>query len=260
MKAIRITYLITIIYLIVLNVLLKADDNRIEIGIDEKLGSFLPGDAVFVTSDMDTVRLGEIIDKPVLLALVYFECSGICSPLLSDLGWVAQKVDLIPNKDFKVIALSFDYHETPEVSSRWKENYLKSLKGDFPSDAWIFLTGDSVNIKMVTDAAGFYFKPNEEQFVHAGTVIAVSPQRKISRYLFGTTFNPFDIKLALLEAQSGKTNPTISKVLQFCFSYDPEGRTYTLNVTRIAGTIMLLGVGLFLVILLKKRKVKAQRS
>ena len=98
--------------------------------------------------------------------------------------------------------------------------------------------------------------PNENQYIHGGVVISVTPDGKISRYLFGKEFNPFDVKMALLEAKAGKSNPTISKVLEFCFSFDPKGRQYTLNVTRIIGSIMLVGVGAFFgVLVLKKRKL-----
>ncbi len=228
-------------------------------GIDEKLGNFLPADAEFVTSTGEKIKLGEAIDKPVILAFVYYECPGICNPLLTELAWVVDKVDLEPNEDFKVISLSFDHEETPEIASNWKNNFLTSIKRDFPPESWLFLTGDSVNIRKVTDAAGFYFKPVGKEFIHAGSLITISPKGKISRYLFGNTFNPFDLKMALIDAQSGKTIPTVAKVLQFCFSYDPEGRGYTLNITRIIGTVMLLAAGIFLLSLLllsKKRKNK----
>ncbi|MFC2085456.1 SCO family protein, partial [Bacteroidota bacterium] len=214
----------------------------------------IPLELEFFTSEKDTIKLEELVNVPVLLALVYYECPGICSPLLSELGWVSNRVDLQAGSDFRVIAISFDHNETPDISKKWKKNYLQSLNNEFPEEYWTFLTGDSSNIQKLTKSVGFHFKPDREQFVHAGCVISISPKGKICRYLFGTKFNPFDVKMALLEAQSGKTNPTISKVLQFCFSYDPEGRKYTLNVTRIMGTIMLLGIGILLIVLLKKKR------
>lgn len=225
-----------------------------DVGIDEKLGSFLPMELEFVNSNGDTVQLKDVIDKPVLLALVYYECPGICSPLLTELAWVVDKVDLEPKEDFRVVTLSIAHRETPEIAANWKKNYFASLKRPFPQDAWTFLVGDSVNIKEVADSLGYYFKPVGNEYVHPGALVTISPNGKISRYLFGTTFNPFDVKMALIDAKAGRTNPTIAKVLQFCFSYDPEGRGYTLNITRIIGTIMLLGVGIFLTILLVKKK------
>lgn len=228
--------------------------NEIEVGIDEKLGNYIPMDAVFQTSKGDTVSLKDIIDKPFLLALVYYECPGICSPLLTELAWVVDKVQLEPLQDFNVITISFDPRETPEIAEKWKKNYFNSIRRNFPDEAWTFLTGDSLNISKVTEAVGFYYKPTQDDFLHAGALIAISPEGKISRYIFGSTYNPFDVKMALLDAGSGKTNPTVAKVLQFCFSYDPEGRSYTLNITRIIGSIMMIIIGVFLTVLLLKRR------
>lgn len=227
----------------------------IEIGIDEKLGNTIPMETEFITSKGDTVSLDEIVKKPFLLALVYYECPDICSPLLTELAWVADKVELVPNEDFQVVSLSFDHRENAAVAKKWKKNYFTGIKGNFPEDAWTFLTGDSANIRKITDATGFKFKPREDLYLHPGALIAISPKGKITRYIFGNTYNPFDIKMALIDAGSGKTSPTVAKVLQYCFSYDPEGRGYTLNITRIIGTIMLLSAGIFLLVLvIKKRK------
>lgn len=251
-----ITLSIIIVYLILANAVISAQEKTIEVGIDEKLGGYIPLDVEFVTSDGDTVLMGDLITKPTLLALVYYECPGICSPLLTELAWVVNKIDLKPGEDFKVISLSFDHHEDAATAAKWKKNYFDGMKGDFPESEWTFLVGDSANIKKLTDAVGFYFIPDDEEFVHAGTVITVSPEGMISRYIFGITFNPFDLKMALIDAEAGNTTPTITKVLQFCFSYDPEGRSYTLNITRIIGSIMLLTVGIFLMVLLIKKKKK----
>ncbi|KAF0151300.1 MAG: SCO1/SenC family protein [Ignavibacteria bacterium] len=228
---------------------------QVEAGVDEKIGSYLPMELQFTTSEGKVLKLKEIITKPTLLALVYFECPGICVPLQTELAWTVDKLQLEPGPDFQVISLSFDHYETPAVAAKWKANYLKTIKRNISSDSWQFLTGDSITIKHFTDAVGFRFVPSENEFVHGGTVITISPDGKISRYLFGKDYNPFDVKMALLEAKAGKSNPTISKVLQFCFSYDPKGRQYTLNITRIIGSIMLLGVGAFFgVLILRKRK------
>ncbi|NJD21361.1 MAG: SCO family protein [Melioribacter sp.] len=249
MKNIKL-YLI-IIFLISSSLLAQKE---IEVGIDEKLGHALPLELNFQTSEGNTVALKDIINKPTLLALVYYECPGLCNPMQNELAWTIDKLQLEPGKDFQVVSISFDHKETPAVAAKWKKNYLLTLKRKFDPNNWLFLTGDSLNIKKLTDACGFHFKPADKQFVHAATLIAISPQGKITRYVFGTNFNPFDVKMALLEAESGKTSPTISKMLEFCFSYDPTGRQYTLNVTRIVGSIMLIGIGVFLSVLLLKKK------
>ena len=239
---------------------LFAQKKHVDVGIEERLGAHIPMNLKFYTSDGDTVAFKDFIRKPFLLDLVYYECPGICSPLLTELAWVVDKVDLEPGKDFQVVALSFDHHEKPPLAAKWKKNYLAAIKRPFPDSDWVFLTGDSANIKALADSVGFYFKPMQKDFTHAGCVIAISPDGKVSRYLYGPTFNQFDVKMALLDAGAGRTNPAIVKLVQYCFSYDPHGRKYTLNVTRIAGTILLIGIGLTVSILTFKKRKKNKRT
>lgn len=235
----------------------KTFSQEIKVGIDEKLGATLPLELKFTNSNGEVVQLKDIINKPTLLALVYYECPGICSPMQNEIAWLVDKVQLNIGKDYQIISLSIDHHENAKVAEKWKRNYFKSIKRKINENDWLFLTGDSLSIQKLTKSVGYYFEPYENQFTHAGTLISISPEGKVSRYLFGTQFNPFDVKMALIEAKAGKTSPTISKVLEYCFSYDPKGRQYTLNVTRIVGTLMLIGVGLFaLVIVFKKNKNK----
>ncbi len=235
---------------------LYAQEEHVEIGIDEKLGEFLPLELSFVNSINDTVKLKDIVTQPTLLAFVYYECPGICSNTLTELAWVVDHVDLTPGKDFRVLTISMDHDETFDIAATSKKNYLASLQRNFPPNAWSFLVGDSLTIDKVTSSTGFYFKKYGNEFRHPGGLITISPKGKISRYIFGAQFNQFDVKMALLDAQAGKTNPTVAKLLQFCFSYDPEGRTYSLNITRIVGSIMFLMIGAFLAVLILKKKKK----
>lgn len=213
-------------------------------------------ETIFTNSEGEKVTLDSVINKPVLLAFVYYECPGICNNTLTELAWVVDRVDLDPGKDFEVLTISIDHEETEKIAANSKENFFTALQREFPIDAWSFLVGDSLTIAKVTQAAGFKFKKFGEEYRHPGGLITISPKGKISRYIFGSQFNQFDIKMALIDAEAGKTNPTVAKMLQFCFSYDPEGRGYTLNITRIIGSVMLLSVlAIFLVLIVKKRKV-----
>lgn len=235
--------------------LLISQEDHIEIGVDENLGEYLPLDVKFFDSDGNNKKLDTYINKPVLLAFVYYECPGICNNTLTELAWVVDRVDLVPGEDFEVLCISIDHEESVELAAETKKNYLAALQRKFPPDAWNFLVGDSNSISDVTKAAGFYFKKFGEEYRHPGGLITIAPDGKISRYIFGSQFNQFDVKMALIDAEAGKTSPTVAKMLQFCFSYDPEGRGYTLNITRIIGVVMLSGVLLlFLILIIKKKK------
>jgi protein SCO1/2 len=223
-----------------LSISIFGQTSDVEIGIDEKLGEQFPLESLFYDEDGNLIQLKEIINKPTLLMFVYYECPGICNPLMSEVASLVNKVDMIPGVDYQIISISFDELEKPEVALRKKNGFLNAIKKKIDPLAWRFLTGDSIYIKKATDGAGFYFKREGKDFLHAGALIFLAPDGKITRYLPGTTFLPFDIKMAIIEASEGKVTPTIAKVLKFCFSYDAQGKKYALNVTRIAATITIV--------------------
>ncbi len=255
----RFNHLLLIIVFL-LNVLYVFGNNRPEVGIVEKLGNKIPLDLVFTNSEGKKIKLGEYIDKPTILMFVYYHCPGICSPLLTGVTDVVDQVELQPGKDYKLLTISFDYTETPSVAKKWKNNHINALEKQLSADSWEFLVGDSASVYALTDAIGFYFKPDGKgDFVHAGAVYSIAPDGKICRYLFGTEFRPFDFKMAILEAEKGLPMPTINRLLKFCYSYDPAGRTYVFNFTRVIGTIMLISIVVFFVVLTKK-KSKRERT
>jgi protein SCO1/2 len=224
--------------------------------LDEQLGKYIPLDAEFYNEQGQKVKLREIIKKPTILTLVFYECKGICTPLLTELAKNINELDLKLGQDYQIVTVSFDPEETPSLASSKKANYIKLLNNKPPVDAWQFLVGDSANIYSLTNSVGFYFFKEEDQFVHPGTLIFISPDGKITRYLLGIEYLPFNIKMALIEAGEGRVGPTIAKLIKFCYAYDPEGKTYALNITRIAGIITLIAVGIFIIFLVAKPKKK----
>ncbi len=267
MKNIR--SVLILVFLIVINFSpLLATDDEIEIGIDEKLGSFIPEDAKFYDENGKEVLIGDLITEPTVLTLVYYDCPGICNPLLFELSEVVNKSDLEPGYDYNIVSISIDKYETPEIASKKKKEFFSGFDKEVPEDSWRFLTGDIRNIKKVTEATGFYFKREGKELRHAGALIFIDKSKKICRYLFpsytenhGYGILPFDFKMAILETSEGKETPTIARVLRFCFSYDTEGQKYALNITRIFGIGILLLSGIFfLIIKLKPKKEKVKNE
>jgi len=234
-------------------------EDLIEVGIVEKLGETIPLDLTFQNENNDTVTLGDIIDKPTILSFVYFDCPGLCSPLLSGVSEVVEKMDMKLGEDYKIITISFNTKDTPEKAKIKKANFVQKI-GEENRDSWIYLTGTEENILKATSAVGFKYKPQGLDFAHPSAIILLSPEGKITRYLYGISFLPFDTKMAIIEAQQGIATPTINKILQYCFAYDPAGRTYTLQVTRIVGAFMVIIVVIIFVSLLIKGRRKKQKS
>jgi len=224
------------------------------IGIDEKLGHAVPLDLTLVAEDGAPVRLAELIDRPTVLVLVYYRCPGICNPLLHGVLEVVGRVDLEPGVDFRVLTVSIDETEGFEDARRKKENLLPSLGRPLPVGGWRFLTGNKAEIDRLADAVGFRFVREGKEFRHPGCMTLLSPEGKVTRYLYGLTFLPFDLEMGIVEAAEGRVGPTINRVLRLCFTYDPEGRTYVFSLLRVVGTMTMLFVGAFAVFLVVTTK------
>ena len=236
---------------------LAQSDSEVEVGVVEKLNQYIPMDAMLVDENGDTVIIGDLIDKPTILNFVYYRCPGICSPLMDGLSDVIDATDLVLGEDYQALTISFDPREATFLAVRKKNNYLNLMeKKEQAVEGWRFFTSDSVNIKKLTDATGFRYKPTGNDFIHSATLIIVDKEGKITRYMNGIYFLPFEMKMTILDAAEGKAGPTINRVLQYCYSYDPEGQKYALNIFKVTGTLIIfMGVVLFLVLVFfRKRK------
>ncbi|HEX5133557.1 MAG TPA: SCO family protein [Candidatus Krumholzibacteria bacterium] len=222
------------------------------VGLTEHLGDTVPLDLRFIAETGDTVALRDLVDRPTIVSLVYYTCPSICRPLLDEVAGTLAKlgdVDMVPNRDYKILTISFDQFDSAAGSTRLKDEYYRKLPASFPRDAWTFLTADSATIARFTNAVGFGFKRNamDSDFAHPTSLIVLTPDGKISRYLLGAEYLPLDIKMALIEAREGRMGATIVKFYQFCFSYDPSGKKYVLNATRVVGLSTLIGVAMIVV-------------
>ncbi len=236
----------------------SANNEDVEIGVVEHLDEYLPDSISLINENGEKVWLADVIDKPTIINFVYYRCPGICSPLMEAVAGVMDKSDMIPGKDYQVLTISFDPTETIDLGIRKKTNYLNlmSNKVEEAKKGWLFFTSDSASIARATNATGFRYKRTGNDFLHAASLTVVSPDGKITRYLNGMFFLPFEWKMAIIEASEGKSGPTLNKVLRYCYSYDPVGQTYVMNITKISGTLILFFGALFLLILVFKPKRK----
>lgn len=230
------------------------------VGLDEKPGDRLPTGLMFIDEHGQPISLSSLITKPTVIAPVYYRCPNVCHFLQGDLARVLPQLKLKPGEDFQVISISFDETETPELAQRSRATYMAAMNNALPEDSWRFLTGSHDQIHALTEAIGFRFQRVGTEFVHPVTLVVVSADGQIIRYLEGTHVLPKDLTLALYEAKSGRVGTTIRKVVQYCFSFDPKQKTYVFNLLRISATGILLTLGAFLAFLLLAGKKKGKGS
>lgn len=229
-------------------------NKNIEVGIIEQLGDTIPLDVWFLNESNDTVTLRQLIDKPTVLMFVYFDCPNLCSPLMDGVADVISKTDMVLGKDYQIITISFNTKDTPEKAREKKVNFVQKISKE-NQKYWMYLTGIQENITTVTEAVGYKYKAQGLDFAHASAIIILSPHGKITRYLYGLTFLPFDLKMAIIEAQKEIARPTINRILEYCFAYNPASKTYTIQITRIIGSIMVvIALIIFIMLIVKKKK------
>jgi len=229
------------------------------VGVDEHLGSRIPLDITFRDESGAPVLLSDLVTGPTIILPVYYRCSNVCFTLQGHLANALQKLERRPLDEYRVLSVSFDEEETPEMAARSKHAYLSAMRKPFPEDGWRFLTGDITSIRRLTDALGFGFQRQRHEFAHPVASIVVAGDGTIVRYLYGVSILPKDLALALVEAKSGVAGSSIRKLMDYCFSYDPAGRTYVFNLLRVSATVVILCTGGFLAFLLLTGRKRRQR-
>ena len=230
------------------------------VGLDEHLGAKIPLTLSFHDENGTPVRLAELVTGPTIILPVYYGCTNVCNLLQSGLARVLPQIKARPATEYRVISVSFDDTETPQQAARSKRMYLTAMSAPFPESGWRFLTGDADTINRLTNAAGYHFQRQGPDFIHPVASFIVARDGTIVRYLYGTTFLPKDLSLALLEAGEGKVGNTIRTVMGYCFSFDPKGKTYVFNLLRVSATVVILCAGSFLAFLIMTGRKRKQHS
>lgn len=223
------------------------------VGIEEHLGETIPLDLVFATSKGDSVTLAELMqnDKPVILNPVYYECPMLCSMVINAIYQGVDNVKWNPGDDYNIITFSFNAEEDYRLAAATKDSLLQKFDRKGAAEGWHFLTGKQQAIKKLTDAIGFKYEKLDAkgQFAHAAAIMFLSPEGKLTRYLYGINYKEFDIRNGLYEAADGEIGSTIEKVALYCYVYDPDSNSYVpvaWRIMQIGGFITAAAVAMFL--------------
>jgi protein SCO1/2 len=230
------------------------------VGIEQKLNSSVPLDLVFTDEANHAVPLRTYFgNRPVVLAMVYYDCPGLCGLTLSNLVHSLKQVSLEPANDYNVVIVSFNPAEKPALATAKKAKYAESFGKPSFNAGWHFLTGDQQAIGKLASAIGFRYRWDEptHQFVHAAGIMVATPAGKLARYFYGIQYAPTDLRLSLVEASADKIGSPVDSILLFCCPYDPLTGKYTLTiytVLKLAGGITLLCLLGFILLLTRAGK------
>jgi protein SCO1/2 len=229
-----------------------------DVGIQQNLNAQIPANLTFLDENGKTVKLGDYFGKkPMILSLVYYQCTMLCGEVLNGLDTALRVVKFDVGNQFDVLTVSFDPKDTPEVATIKKAEYLKRYKRPGAESGWHFLTGQQPAIDALTKAAGFQYQydPKTEQFAHSTAIMILTPEGKIAQYYYGVEYAPKDLRLGLIQASNHKIGSVVDEVLLYCYHYDPNTGKYgaaIFKILRLSGAATILIMGVFLGILIRR--------
>ena len=240
---------------VLLSLVSFSEENPPDLGIYENLDAYLPSDIILTDENYETVNLLEAIDKPTVIALVYYECPGICSPLLEGVAEVITRAKIDLGTEYQVFTVSFDHEETHVLAAKKKASYLKKYGRPGADLNWHFLVGDKEPIARLADAIGFTYKyiPETDEYAHRSGIVVVTPGGKVSRYFPGVEYDPEHLKFGLMDASKNKIGSLVDRLFLLCYHYDPAEGKYGLIITRVVNiacgltaVLVIFSVAMFL--------------
>jgi len=228
------------------------------VGYDQRLGNQVPLGLAFRDQTGKPVHLSDYFGRrPVLLVLAYYHCPMLCDMVLSGVGGNLRTLTLKPGEQFDVVVASIDPKETTEQAAKAERQTLEHYAKDTSGAGWHFLTGPQESITALAESVGFRYVYSAEsnQYAHAAGIVFLTPEGRVSRYLYGIEFSPRDVRLALIESADHRIGSLADQVLLYCFHYDPKVGRYgaaVLNIVR--GGAILTVCGIVLMILLLRRR------
>ena len=231
------------------------------VGFDQRLDEQVPLELTFRDEANQPVSLGTYFDgRPVILVLAYYRCPMLCDQVLNGLTQAMLDMPFDAGKEYRVLTVSFDPREKPELAAAKRRNYLERYGRPGGEEGWHFLTGNEPEIARLAEAVGFRYKydPVHDQFNHASGIVVLTPAGKVSRYFYDVRFSPRDLRLGLVEASQGQIGSPIDQVLLYCFHYDPTLGKYgptILNLVRLGGVLTMIAVGLLFFVLWRRERM-----
>jgi protein SCO1 len=227
------------------------------VGIDQRMGAQVPTDLPFMDESGRSVALSQYLGKPVILALVYYQCPSLCNMVLSGVLRSVKTLTMTAGQEYDIVAVSFDPRETWEMAAAKKASYVKGYNRAGADQGWHFLTASEASSKSLANAVGFHYAYDalNNQYAHGSAIILLTPEGSVSRYFYGIEYPARDVRLGLVEASNRHIGSAIDAVMLYCYHYDPANGKYgmvIMNVLRVAGFATVVALVSFMLIMFRR--------
>ena len=233
----------------------RADLVPAQADIKERLGERIDLELQFKDEEGRDIKLADLLqpNRPLILAPVYYECPQLCNLTQTGLVQAVNKLKLKLGEDFSIASVSFNPKEKTAFAAEKAKKYRSLIRCLAPNsspesseddrclapNAWSFLTGEAKAINLLMKQIGFGYVPDGSDFIHAAVLLVITPEGKLSRYLYGVNYPVSDVRLALVEASKGRIGTLMDRALLFCFRYDHIQGKYTLSILKVVRVVCL---------------------
>ena len=227
------------------------------VGIDQKMGAQVPAAAPFLDESGRPVTLRQYLNKPVILALVYYQCPSLCNMVLNGVLRSVKSLPMNAGDQYNIVAVSFDPRETWEMAAAKKASYIKGYNRKDAEGGWHFLTGPEASSKVLADAVGFHyaFDALSNQYAHGSAIVILTPEGRVARYFYGIDYPARDVRLGLVEASDRRIGSPVDAVMLYCYHYDPSNGKYgivIMNALRVAGFATVAALAGFMIVMFRR--------
>lgn len=219
-------------------------------GVEEHLGRQLPLELAFRDEAGRAVLLGSAFreGRPVLLVMAYTRCGMLCPLVLHGVAAGVRGMPEAPGEGYRVLTVSLDPRDTPAEAGKVAAGLRAEAEIAPGAEGWAVWTGAEAEIHALADELGFRYRydAQSDQYAHPAVAFVLTPEGKVSRYLYGVEFPPTVLERSLAEARAGRSVSSLERVLLRCFHYVPALRRYGAAVEwfiRSGGVLVLLSLG-----------------
>jgi protein SCO1 len=234
------------------------------VGIDQHLNQQVTLSLPMRDEEGRNVTLGDYFgNRPVILVMAYYECPNLCTMIMNGVFSAMGVLPFVAGKDYDVVSVSFNPHETSALAKQKKDSYLAGYRQTEHAGGYHFLTADEPAIEQLCKEVGFRYSYDSttKQYAHASGIMMLTPEGKLSRYFYGVEFAPSDLKYGLMDASNRKIGSITDQILIFCYHYNPETGKYGAAIStllKIGGTLTMLAMGAMFLSFRRKNKLRGR--
>lgn len=170
-----------------------------------------------LNTESGTFNLSEFYSKsPVMVALIFTRCVGICSPFIFNLQDNTERIKT--KRDYKILVISFDPRDSLQDMINYKSRF--KFKNE---NRWIFATTEQIDEMNKAFSFNPEWDEGTQQFEHEALLVGLNENGYLTKKLLG--LREADAVSAVIKSIHNEFTlsyplPMKNRLLT-CFTYDP---------------------------------------